>query len=165
MIARQLKIKLALKLQRRISEYLNRLRGIRLLPPGSESPALVSLAPRLLDSQEMSQYSEELKFAFEDDRNLNIALTGAYGAGRPAIILSRTFFEQKSHPWPREDCSWGCERPQTPASGCGAATTKSGYRRPAAAATPLCLSRLYSSPVRMSAHTTQSIFRATAQTA
>lgn len=86
MIARQLKINLALKLQRRISEYLNRLRGIRLLPPGSESPALVSLAPRLLDSQEMSQYSEELKFAFEDDRNLNIALTGAYGAGKSSII-------------------------------------------------------------------------------
>lgn len=86
MIARQLKIKLALKLQRRISEYLNRLRGIRLLPPGPESPALVSLAPRLLDSQEMSQYSEELKFAFEDDRNLNIALTGAYGAGKSSII-------------------------------------------------------------------------------
>lgn len=50
-----------------------------------KSPALASLAPDFVESQHQS-YLERLTAALADKRNLNIALTGRYGAGKSSIL-------------------------------------------------------------------------------
>ena len=81
-----------------------------------------------------------------------------------AIILSRTFLSKKAQPMTARGLFLGVRAPQTPASDRWSSDNESGYRRPAAAATPVCSIALYLTRAH-ERPATQSIFRATAQMA